>query len=79
MLVGNVAQVVSSRDSSLVGRTGTIVEETKNMLFLEVKQGALLKVPKLVVTLRVRARSSGKELHIEGTQLIGTPADRIKS
>lgn len=78
ILVGNSAQVVRSSDSSLVGRSGSVVEETKNTITLLTQNGSCIKIAKSVIVLKMNGGTQNERL-LEGSQIIGTPADRIKS
>jgi ribonuclease P protein subunit POP4 len=77
-LMGKIAQVKQSKDSSLIGTRGLIVEDTKNMLLIETSNKRIIKIPKSIVVIDLQEGTS-KSLAIEGTNLIGTPAERIKS
>jgi RNase P/RNase MRP subunit p29 len=45
-LIGQKIVVVSSKDPSLIGRGGRVVDETKNMVILEKPGGTRIMVPK---------------------------------
>ena len=79
MLVGNSIQVVASTDGSLVGRSGIIVEETKNTLALLATNERRIRIAKSVITLKMHVESLQNYKLIEGSNIIGTPADRIKN
>ena len=76
MLIGRFAEVVQSLDHGLLGRSGLIIDETKNMIHLRVESGEMIKVPKSVVTLKLgRSRD---QMIIDGMKLMGTAVDRIR-
>jgi ribonuclease P protein subunit POP4 len=67
-LIGKKIKVVDSKNKSLVGMTGNVIEETKNTITLSNEK----KLLKSHVTLEI-----GKEI-IEGKMLQKKPEDRIK-
>ena len=79
MLVGNMVQIVTSPDRSLIGKNGIVVEETKNTIALLDVNEKCIRIPKSVVTLNIRTATLQNEKLIEGLQIIGTLSDRIKN
>lgn len=77
MLVGREIEVVASRDVSLLGLKGVAIDDTKNLLVLATGSGRKVKLPKSVIKVKVSGPTR-EALVIEGSNLIGTPADRIK-
>ncbi len=77
LLIGRFAEIVQSLDHSLLGRSGMIIDETKNMIHLRVESGETMKVPKSLVTLKL-ASSKSDRIIIEGMKILGTPVDRIR-
>ncbi|MBT6995314.1 ribonuclease P protein subunit [Candidatus Woesearchaeota archaeon] len=67
-IIGKKIKVVDSKNKSLVGLTGDVVEETKNTITLSNKK----KLLKSHVTLEI-----GKEI-VDGKSLQKKPEDRIK-
>ena len=70
--------VLSSLDKSLINGNGLVVNESKNLITIKAPGGKMLKLPKSVVTLNVLDDNGSSRMTIEGSKLIGTPADRIK-
>ncbi|MGI0091124.1 MAG: ribonuclease P protein subunit [Nitrososphaerales archaeon] len=79
MLIGKKVQVAMSPNKSLIGFLGVIADETENLVILQTSIGKLVKIPKSVITLDVIAFADDKiRVTIQGSNLIGTPAERIK-
>lgn len=76
LLIGKVAEVVQSSDKSLLGRSGVIIDESKNMIHLCTEVGKTLRLPKSIVTLKLGSRIDS--VFLEGSKIIGTPVDRIR-
>jgi RNase P/RNase MRP subunit p29 len=76
MLIGTEILVLASKDKTLNGIRGLVMDETKNMLLILTPEERQLKIPKSIVTLSIGAKPSN--FTIDGSKLIGTPADRIK-
>jgi ribonuclease P protein subunit POP4 len=77
MLIGREIEVLASRDRSLLNLKGFVIEETKNMLVVNTSSEKQVKIPKSIITLSLLG-SRKDSLVIEGSKLIGLPADRIK-
>jgi ribonuclease P protein subunit POP4 len=77
MLFGRKIEIIASSDRSLLGINGLVVDETKNLLSIAVPSGNIVKVSKSLVRLRTVTRRN-ETVEIDGSTLIGTPADRIK-
>jgi len=77
MLIGREIEVLASRDRTMLKLRGLVVNETKNLLIVLTPQQRQVNIPKAIVTLSISSKNSEK-LIIEGSKLIGTPADRIK-
>lgn len=84
-LIGLGVEVVDATNPALVGISGRVVDETKNMLIVLTKAGSERMVPKAVTTFvfRIPARLSGKhaERHvkIDGNLLVSQPENRTKN
>ena len=76
MLIGTEILVLASKDKTMNGVRGLVMDETKNMLVILTPEERQVKIPKSIVTLSVGSKPNN--LTIEGSKLIGTPADRIK-
>jgi len=77
MLIGREIEVLASRDKTMLKLRGLVVNETKNLLVIMTAEERQVTIPKSIVTLNVSLKNSEK-LIVEGSKLIGTPADRIK-
>jgi len=75
-LVGLEAKVADSTDSSLVGFSGVISDETQKTITLKDPKGSK-KVLKENTTLSIHT-DSGDELLVNGSLLLGRPEERIK-
>lgn len=75
-LIGMTVHVVQARDPSLVCRTGTIVDESKETIRLATTNREIT-VPKSICVFGLRL-SSGELVHIDGHLLRGRPEDRLK-
>ena len=73
-LVGLFLTVSDSTDETLIGRSGIIVDETKNLLRIKSLSGNLFSLPKSVVKLKVHL--PGGSLSLNGSSLINRPEDR---
>ncbi len=74
-LIGLEARIVESSDKGLVGLTGKIVYETKNMLFIKVNS-SIKKIPKGIV--KIEFTINDERCIVEGKSIIGRPEDRIR-
>ncbi len=72
-LIGRNAEVSKSKNKSLVGLSGTIIDETKNTLALMTQQGKKAVLIKSEVTINI----DGTE--IDGEKLQKRPEERVKS
>jgi len=73
-VMGQVVKVISSGNETLVGLTGRVVDETKNMLMIETGD-RIRKVLKKEVKLELSTQD-GKLL--DGSDLVGRPEERLK-
>lgn len=74
-LIGLAATIVSSPQPTVVGLSGTIIFETKNMLTLRTSIGPK-KISKLSAG-KIRVRLPSSICFIRGPSLIGRPEDRV--
>ncbi len=72
MLIGHDVTIKSSKDPTLEGRSGRVLEETKKVLILEEQGGEKSMVAKGICTFSLRDRS------INGRDLTHRPEERIK-
>jgi len=70
-LIGSVIEIVGSRNETLIGIKGRVVDETQNTLLVETKSGKK-KIIKSQVVLVI------KKNKVKGKCLVGRPEDRIK-
>lgn len=75
-LIGLEARVVNSSDPNLIGISGTIIDETRNMLVIEQMERPKM-VPKANSIFRITL-PSGEEVELEGTKLVARPEERVK-
>ena len=69
--------MLASRDLSMLKLKGLVIDETKNLLVLRTTVDREIKVPKSIVTIGL-VNGKGEPLVLEGSKLVGTPAERIK-
>ncbi len=74
-LIGLKCSVVESSDPTLTGLTGIVVDETRNMLHIEV-EGKVKKVPKEHCVFLFYIEDN--EVTVEGKRILARPEDRIK-
>lgn len=75
-LIGLSVEVADSSDQNLVGKKGTVVDETQNTVAIE-EDGGIKSLQKSAVVLRVTL-PDGEEVQIDGKKLVARPEDRIK-
>jgi ribonuclease P protein subunit POP4 len=74
-LIGLPATVMTSPQPRVVGLSGTIIFETKNMLTLRTNAGPK-RIPKLSAE-KIRVLLHSSVCFIRGPSLIGRPEDRV--
>ncbi|MBT7332359.1 ribonuclease P protein subunit [Candidatus Woesearchaeota archaeon] len=72
-LIGEEIVVVDATNPSLKGIKGKIIDETKHTLKIDA-QGDIKTLMKNAISFTIK----GKELHIEGKDLIKRPEERVK-
>ena len=70
-LVGSQIEIVDSKNKSLVGKKGEIIDETKNTLTIQTKRKKI-KVLKAHITIMINNQK------IQGKSLVSRPEDRLK-
>lgn len=75
MLIGKKVTVVGGTNKSLIGLSGVVVDETKNMLELETVSG-LKRLIKSQVTLSVSI--GRKRVKVIGKDVVGRFVERLK-
>ncbi len=74
-LIGLKVEITKSKNKSLVGLKGKIVDETQNMLVIKTEKGEK-KVIKKGCTFKIHIPK--KVVEVEGLLLVGKPEKRIK-
>ncbi|HWS20238.1 MAG TPA: ribonuclease P protein subunit [Nitrososphaera sp.] len=74
-VVGIKAEILESSDSTLQGIVGTIVFETKNMIFI--RSDSIVRQVAKRAAKRLRLQKASCACFISGSALIGRPEDRI--
>jgi len=75
-LIGLNAKIVRSPNRSILGSSGLVVNESKNMLTLS-KKGRKVLIPKSVATFRFKL-ADGRLVDVDGSRLVGRPENRLK-
>ena len=73
-LIGLSIKIIESKNKSLVGLNGKIIDETQNTLSLQTAN-SIKKIIKNQITMKIK--SNQKEIVIEGKDLVGRPHERI--
>jgi len=76
-LIGLNVKIVRSPNRSLKGRSGLVVNESKNMLTLS-KKGRKVLIPKSVATFRFKL-ADGRLVDVDGSRILGRPESRLKT
>ncbi|BDC35385.1 MAG: ribonuclease P protein component 1 [Candidatus Methanoliparum thermophilum] len=79
-LIGLDVQIKDSVNPYLIGLSGKVIDETKNLFILQ-KDASIKKIPKIgtkFVFKNPKCNESWNEILIDGALLLGRPEDRIK-
>ena len=76
-LIGLDAKIVDSPNRSIKGRSGLIVNESKNMVTLS-RRGRNILVPKNVAMFRIKL-ADGRIVDVDGKRLVSRPENRLKA
>lgn len=76
-LIGLNVQITHSKDPTMRGVKGTIIDESRNMLKL-VHRGRKVLVPKDVGSFRFKL-TGGTVVDVDGTRLVARPENRLKT
>jgi len=76
-LIGLNVRIVRSHNRSLQGRSGLVVNESKNMLTLS-RKGRKVLIPKSIATFRFKL-ADGRLVDVDGSRLLGRPESRLKT
>ena len=74
-LIGLNIEVVGSKNRSLLGLKGKVVNETKNTLVLKI-EGKTKRLLKNQIIIKCKMKQ--KQVRIKGTLLVGRPEERLK-
>ena len=74
-LIGLEVEIDCSTNPSLIGRSGKVVDETRNTFLLETKR-TVLRIPKSNTSL-IFTLLDGQKVRIAGSILISQPENRI--
>lgn len=76
-LIGLYAEVKEAKNRLQKGIKGLVVNETKNMLWIEDEKGEIKKIPKkdtkFLFTLQ-----NGKKVLVDGNEILARPEERLK-
>ncbi|RLG57425.1 MAG: ribonuclease P protein subunit [Hadesarchaea archaeon] len=75
-LIGLEAEVAHSSDPTLLGVSGKIVDETRNMVVIE-HEGKTKKIQKSISTFILRG-PDGEAMTVNGKELVGRPEEQIR-
>lgn len=78
-LIGLDVEIKDSKNESLIGLRGKIVDETKNTVLIETGRGKKKRTKKVLkeqasFTLQI----GSKKIQVEGSLLLGRPEERLK-
>ncbi len=76
-LIGLNVKVMNTRNTSVKGVTGVVVDETRNMLTIASRKRRIM-IPKDIATFRFRL-PSGVRVDVEGRRLVAKPENRLKT
>jgi RNase P/RNase MRP subunit p29 len=82
ILIGNEIVILGSSDPSLIGRSGTIMGETKFTLLLHEngpsESSRIVIIPKKNVKFSLTGQRIQGHMVLQGQEIIGSPQERIK-
>jgi len=74
-LIGSEIKVISSKNQNLENVEGRIIDETRNMIIIDTKNG-IKKIIKSQAKMEINLK--GRKIEIDGKELVGRPEERIK-
>ncbi len=74
-LIGTIVKIVDSKNPSLIGKEGKIIDETKNS-FKIAYNDKIKVILKEQVTLDIKFKN--QTIRVDGKLFVGRPEDRIK-
>ena len=75
--IGLELKVMESKNSSLKGISGIVIDETKNTIVVRKEDGESVRIPKEICKFMFRLPSGDKVL-VDGTIIYHRPEDRLK-
>ncbi|MDO8339367.1 MAG: ribonuclease P protein subunit [Candidatus Burarchaeum sp.] len=75
-LMGLAVEVAGSADRKQKGVRGTVVDETKNMLAVELADGRVVHIAKIGRTFRFNV--GGAKCEMDGSKIAFDPVERVK-
>jgi ribonuclease P protein subunit POP4 len=75
-LIGLEARVTNSSDPGLLGISGIIIDETRDMLVIE--QAGKPKIVPKSTSIFVLTLPSGEEVEVDGAKLVARPEERVR-
>ena len=76
-LIGLKAEIGASRNSSMLGLCGAVVDETRNMLVIETERRNEKRIAK-AGNIFIFELGGGVRVRVKGDRLVSRPEDRIK-
>ena len=74
-IIGRIVTITNCTDPSWIGKSGIILDETKNTFLIEINEQEK-RIAKKSATFEFER--NGKKTQVEGSRLIYRPEDRIK-
>lgn len=78
LLIGRDIAILSALDKSLIGRKGTVLDETKNTLLVRSADRKIIRIPKSIVRVQILESEKERAYFVEGKAMLGTPVERIR-
>ena len=75
-LIGLKVKILECSDHRMIGRSGRIVNETKDLLVIKGEEE--FKVPKDNCVFQFLLRDRAEKIVIEGSEIVGQPHKRLK-
>jgi ribonuclease P protein subunit POP4 len=75
--IGLPVEIVNSTQRRLIGVKGTIVDETKNLIVIEIQEGKEIKIQKTSSIFRMTCED-GQKVDVEGREILFRPHERPK-
>ncbi|WP_457613298.1 ribonuclease P protein component 1 [Methanocaldococcus sp.] len=75
-LIGLDVEIIDAKNRSMIGITGKVVDETRNTLKIEKKDGREVIIPKDTAIFVFHLKNC--KVKVNGRLLVGRPEDRLK-